>query len=240
MDALRFSVFELDRESEELTRAGRRVAIAHQAFVVLWILASRAGAVVTRDELRRALWGDGTHVDFDRSLNFCIASVRRALGDDARSPRFVETIPKCGYRFIAEVRAIESDLDATVAAPSGRANALSESRPPSRLPWAAALAVIVLQAPGVIGAHTRATTAPEALSAFERGDYEEALRRDARFAEAHYALAARYLDLGEQRAIPQRGALEIARAAAGRAVALEEAPESRRLLGSLKLIVDWD
>src|SRR6185295_5470645 len=101
MGAIRFSVFELDQSAGELTRLGRRIAIAPQPFRVLWHLSNRAGEVVSREELRRLLWGDHTHVDFDRSLNFCIAEVRRSLGDSARQPRFVETLPQRGYRFIA-------------------------------------------------------------------------------------------------------------------------------------------
>jgi DNA-binding winged helix-turn-helix (wHTH) protein len=107
MPVLRFSVFEMDASSGVLTRSGRRVALPPQPFAVLWLLASRAGTVVSRTELRFALWGSNTHVDFDRGLNFCIAAVRRALGDAARGSKFVETLPRHGYRFIAEVRLIE-------------------------------------------------------------------------------------------------------------------------------------
>jgi DNA-binding winged helix-turn-helix (wHTH) protein/tetratricopeptide (TPR) repeat protein len=228
MPGLRFSVFELHRESNELTRSGRRVAIPRQAFTVLWVLASAAGRVVSRDELRRALWDANTHVDFERGLNFVIATARRALADDARRPRFIETIPKHGYRFIAEVAKIE-----TLRPPALR------QVPGLRLAWAAAI-LLVFQAPVLLGVRTRETAAPGALAAFERGDYAEALRLDGRFAEAHYALAAHYMRLGEQGAIEQRRAFEVARAAVGRAIALEEAPESLKLLGSLRLIVDWD
>ena len=70
---------------------------------MLALLVGRPGALVTREELRREVWGDGTHVDFERGLNFCIAQIRTALGDSADAPRYLQTIPKQGYRFIAPV-----------------------------------------------------------------------------------------------------------------------------------------
>src|SRR4051794_29425982 len=103
MSVLRFGVFEMDSETGELRRQGRRVHITAQPFAMLWLLASRAGEVVSRDELRRQVWGSDTFVEFDRSLNFCIATIRAALNDNARSPRFIETLPRRGYRFLADV-----------------------------------------------------------------------------------------------------------------------------------------
>jgi TolB-like protein len=73
---------------------------------VLALLASRAGEVVSREELRQQIWNDGTFVDFERGLNFCISQIRTALNDSADSPRFIETLPRRGYRFIAPVNAI--------------------------------------------------------------------------------------------------------------------------------------
>src|SRR5215510_6303565 len=103
MAVRRFATFELDDEHGELRRQGRRIHLAAQPLKVLALLTSRAGEVVTRDELRRHVWGDDTFVDFDRSLNFLVAEIRSALRDDARSARFIETVPKRGYRFIADV-----------------------------------------------------------------------------------------------------------------------------------------
>ena len=100
---LHFAEFTLDPVSGELTRNGRPVPLEHQTSIVLARLVSGAGAVVTRAELAAALWGDGTHVSFDDGLNYCIRKVRAALGDDPRSPRFIETIPRRGYRFISPV-----------------------------------------------------------------------------------------------------------------------------------------
>ena len=100
-----FGLFELDPATGALTREGRPIGLQPQPARVLAILAGRAGEIVSREDLRAQIWNDGTHVDFERGLNFCIAQIRNALGDSADSPRFVETIPKRGYRFIAPVRA---------------------------------------------------------------------------------------------------------------------------------------
>ena len=100
---LRFGVFELDAHSGELRRDGAVVRLPPQPFKVLWLLASRAGDVVTREEIRQELWGQDTFVDFDGGLNFCINQIRKALRDSAESPRFVHTLPRRGYRFIASV-----------------------------------------------------------------------------------------------------------------------------------------
>lgn len=245
MRILQFSVFELDEESRELTRNGRRVAITHQAFVVLWILASRAGMVVTRDELRRALWSDDTHVDFERSLNFVVASVRRVIGDDARRPMFIETATKRGYRFIAGVRVKATDRAAVPVQIRAPAADLVAARPGWTASWrrwvlAAAIPIMCTQGSELVRAHTRATATPLAIAAFERGDYESAAAYDSRFAEAHFALASQYKMLGEMRAIAPRVALERARSSTRRAIALEDAPETRSLLGTLRLALDWD
>jgi DNA-binding winged helix-turn-helix (wHTH) protein/TolB-like protein len=99
-----FGPFEFDPDNASLMRAGMAVRLQPQPARVLALLVRRAGQVVTREELRQEVWGDGTTVDFERGLNFCVAQVRAALGDDADSPRFVETIPRRGYRFIAPVQ----------------------------------------------------------------------------------------------------------------------------------------
>ena len=100
---LRFGMFELDPETQQLRRAGLLVRIQPQPFKVLFVLASRPGAMVTRDELREALWGNETFVDFEPGLNYCIRQIRTVLGDDAQTPRYIETIPRRGYRFIFPV-----------------------------------------------------------------------------------------------------------------------------------------
>ena len=100
---LRFGSFELDGDSAELLRNGERIPLPPQPFKVLALLARSGGAVVTRDEIRTQVWGAGTHVEFDQGLNFCIRQIREALGDDANAPRYVETLPRRGYRFLTPV-----------------------------------------------------------------------------------------------------------------------------------------
>ncbi len=107
---LRFGGFELDRKAGELRTQGRLVPLTGQPLRVLDLLASNAGQVVTRDELQRAMWGADTHVDFEAGLSTCINQVRSALGDRAASPRFVETLPRRGYRFVAPVEPAGQDF----------------------------------------------------------------------------------------------------------------------------------
>lgn len=101
----RFGAFEADVRSGELRRAGVRIAIQSQPFQVLVRLLERPGEVVTREELRRELWSADTFVDFEHGLNVAVKRLRDALGDNASSPRFVETLPRRGYRFVAPVTA---------------------------------------------------------------------------------------------------------------------------------------
>lgn len=108
---LRFESFELDASSNELRKAGSLVKLQAQPFQLLVVLAERHGEVITREEIRRALWDDQTFVDFDRSINFCINQIRAALGDDPQSPRFIETVPRKGYRFIAAAAQSEEALE---------------------------------------------------------------------------------------------------------------------------------
>lgn len=100
---LRFGRFELDPRSGELRQNGELVKLPPQPFKVLALLAGREGQVVSRNEIREQIWSGETFVDFDQGLNFCIRQIREALGDDAEAPRFVETLPRRGYRFLMPV-----------------------------------------------------------------------------------------------------------------------------------------
>jgi Tol biopolymer transport system component/DNA-binding winged helix-turn-helix (wHTH) protein len=100
---VRFGVFELDLRSGELRKAGVRVGLQEQSRHFLAALLERPGDLVTREELRQRLWPDGTFVDFEHGLNAVVSRLRDTLGDSAESPRFIETIPRRGYRFIAPV-----------------------------------------------------------------------------------------------------------------------------------------
>ncbi len=99
----RFGLYEFDFRTGELRREGDVVKLPPQPARVLALLLAKPGEVVLRDELRAHLWGDETFVDFERGLNFCILQVRSALGDSSENPRFIQTVPRKGYRFIAPV-----------------------------------------------------------------------------------------------------------------------------------------
>jgi TolB-like protein len=101
--SLRFATFELDVRSRELRQGGRRIPLQDQPFEVLRALLERPGDIVTREELQRRLWPDGTFVDFEHGLNAAVKRLRAALGDTADNPRFIETLPRRGYRFITKL-----------------------------------------------------------------------------------------------------------------------------------------
>ena len=106
-EVVRFGTFELDPSSGELRRQGQRVALQSQPAQVLALLVRSPGQIVTREELRRAVWAADTFVDFDTALNVAVNKIRQALRDSAATPRFIETVPKHGYRFLAEVFPVE-------------------------------------------------------------------------------------------------------------------------------------
>lgn len=106
---VRFGPFEADLDARELRKRERKLRLQEQPFVVLAYLLERAGTVVSRDELRAHLWPADTFVDFDHSLNTAVNKLREVLGDSATSPRFIETVARRGYRFVAEVQWGEPD-----------------------------------------------------------------------------------------------------------------------------------
>ena len=117
---LRFESFELDIGSRELRKgATTRVRLHEQPFEILRMLLERPGHVVTRDELQQRLWPRGTFVDFEHSLNAAVKRLRATLGDDADNPRFVETLPRRGYRFMAAPEAKTAHLDAAAGPAPG-------------------------------------------------------------------------------------------------------------------------
>ena len=120
---IKFADFTVDLQAGELRKNGTRVHLQEQPFQILVILTQRAGEVVTRQELRQHLWPADTFVDFDNSLNAAIAKIREALGDSAEAPRFIETLPRRGYRFIGSLTSKEEPSDgkasAILALPSG-------------------------------------------------------------------------------------------------------------------------
>jgi DNA-binding winged helix-turn-helix (wHTH) protein len=117
--SFRFGVFEVDFRSGELRKKGTRIRLQGQPFVLLVTLLKQRGEVVTREELRRALWPEDTFVDFDHSLGTAINKLREVLGDSAANPRFIETLPRRGYRFIAPVEAVGESENTPVVSLAG-------------------------------------------------------------------------------------------------------------------------
>ncbi len=122
---LRFGVFQVNLAARELRKHGVRMRLPAQPFCVLSILLDRPGEIVSRDEMHDKLWDSHTFVDYERSLNSAIRKLRAVLGDSQESPRYIETVPRLGYRFIAPVEEISSgDTPVTEAlepAPAGAA-----------------------------------------------------------------------------------------------------------------------
>ena len=126
---LRFSVFELDRNSGELFKQGRKVKLQGQPFELLVALLERPGEVLTREDLRERIWPSDTAGDFDHGLNRAVNKVREALGDSADMPRFIETLPRRGYRFIGSIQEERPELpDPEISAPPVPAGAPESPR----------------------------------------------------------------------------------------------------------------
>src|SRR5262250_2431741 len=113
VQVIRFGVFEANLRSGELRKSGIRIKLHDQPFQILAMLLERPGELVTREELRQKLWPADTFVDFNHGLNNAVLRLREVLGDSADSPRFIETIPRRGYRFIVAVTSV-SDCQRTL------------------------------------------------------------------------------------------------------------------------------
>ena len=100
---LRFGVFELNLDTEEVRKSGTIMKLAPQPFRLLALLATHSGQIVPREEIQEQLWGEETYVDFEQGMNHCIKQIRTVLGDNADNPLYVETLPRRGYRFLAPV-----------------------------------------------------------------------------------------------------------------------------------------
>jgi len=167
---IRFGVFELDLATGRLSKNGAHVKLQEQPFQVLAALLEKRGEVVTKEELQERIWKDDTFVDFDRSLATAINKVRQALGDSASHPRFVETIPRRGYRFLADVSPAASE--ASVGRPGSVRLAFV---------WAAGLVVAIAAAAFLLGRMgTESNEPPTAfvampLTSFLGGEYHPAI-----------------------------------------------------------------
>src|ERR1700680_801665 len=106
---VRFGTYEVSLQAGEVCKGGLRIKLQQQPMKLLEILLERPGEVVTREELRSRVWPNESFGDFDQAVNTAIAKLRSALGDSAESPRYIETLPKRGYRFIADVSFVDAD-----------------------------------------------------------------------------------------------------------------------------------
>jgi DNA-binding winged helix-turn-helix (wHTH) protein/TolB-like protein len=154
----RFGAFELDLDAGVLHCHGRRVPLQEQPARILALLVSRAGEVVTREELRQLVWTDDTFVEFDASLNSAITKIRRALRDSANAPRFLETVPKRGYRFLADVHGLAAGSGSMVlavpevTAPPAAPSEMGARQAPPDAPRAHKTALLVIVAAALLSA----------------------------------------------------------------------------------------
>jgi DNA-binding winged helix-turn-helix (wHTH) protein/TolB-like protein len=174
----RFGIFEFDAGARELRRDGRPVRLQSQPAQLLAFLLEHAGEVVSRDDLRNTIWGTETFVDFERGLNFCIAQVRSALDDDATSPRFIRTIPKRGYQFIAPVQRLNDSMAKSETSTISRRSTVSKAA------WASGvLLLLALSALGGYWARSLAMAKRQPIVAVVRFDNETADATMTRFAD---------------------------------------------------------
>ncbi len=152
---VRFGAYELDVASMELRKNGVRLHLQEQPFLVLATLVSRPGEVVTREEFQHQVWANDTFVDFDQSLNKAVNRLREVLNDDASQPRFIETIPRRGYRFVAHVQNLSPPSEGAPPPPLGPDSAAvppgipaQPARRKPRWPYAAAVVVAITAATG--------------------------------------------------------------------------------------------
>lgn len=208
----RFADFELDGRSRELRKRGRRLRAQQQPLQILTMLVAAPGDVVTREELRERVWGKSTHVDFDRGINKAINRLRQLLGDDQARPRFIETLPKRGYRFVAEVTQLGSRRQIKDEAKEAylKARHFWNKRTPDDL--------------------------KRSIEYFHR-----AIERDPDYPLAWTGLADAHLVIGILGLQPPSEVFPPAKAAAERALALDESlAEGHTILAEIQKLYEWN
>jgi len=164
-----FDVFEVDLRAQELYKSGHRIKLQVQPFQVLAMMLERPGEVVTREEMQKRLWPADTFVDFDHSVNTAVKKLRQALGDDKDKPRYVETLPKRGYRFLAAVKGPAGTKQMGDSAGSA-ASAVARATPETAAsPWVGRVAKLACEK-----GHPFAVLAADAPTAAERQKLDRA------------------------------------------------------------------
>jgi DNA-binding winged helix-turn-helix (wHTH) protein len=207
-----FGDFQPDCRARELKKRGRRLRVQQQPIQILSLLVTAAGEVVTREELREAVWAHDTHVDFDRGINKAITRLRQILNDVSGRPRFIETVPRRGYQFLAPVTRVSA---VRVISPEVR-----ETLPKAR--------------------HFSGKQTAQALA--RSVDYfRETIERDPECADAWAGLAETYVVLGIFGLKPSHEAFPAARSAAERALALDGSrAQALTVLADVRKFYEWD
>ena len=228
---LSFGPFEFDRQSGELRKHGMRVRLADQPRAVLELLLDHRGEIVTREEIRQRLWAADTFVDFDAGLSSVVRKLRDALGEAADHPRYIETVPRRGYRFVATA--------ATLTGAARRASGGAAAPAPKRAVWIAAAIAMSIGALVFAEIESRPRISPEANDAFLKGvaaagresvagfrtavDYfEQATRKEPTFALAYARLAEAQIQLVYAGQFAPRDIVPRADLAARKALALDD------------------
>ena len=207
-----FGEFELDWPSRELRKRGKRLRVTQQPLHTLVLLVNAGGTVVTREELRGALWQGGTFVDFDRAINKTINQLRQLLGDDVERPRFIQTVPRCGYRFVAPV--------ARASLQPAQNPQVSEALLKARYFW-------------------NKRTGENVVRSVEF--FRQAIEQDPMCVDAWAGLAQSRATVGVLGLQPPHDAFGAARAAAERALALNDATVDAHIaLGDVYRFFEWD
>lgn len=217
---VRFGSFETDLDVGELRKCGHPIHLRDQSFQVLAALLENAGRVVTREDLCRRLWHGEVFVDFENNLNAVVARLRQALSDTAEHPRFIQTLPKRGYRFIAPVERMSTD-SASGARPTNNPDAYHEY---------------------IQGRHLMDRIVPDSFAA-ARQHFEKALALDPLYADAYDGLAENCWHLGYFGFMPPRRAFSAGIVHALRALEIDnDRAETHALLGQFHKISEynWD
>lgn len=260
-----FGVFEADLQAGELRKAGSRIKLQAQPFRVLALLLQRSGEVVTRDEIARELWGGETFVDFDQSIGAVMRKLRRALGDTAASPRYIETLREKGYRFLVP------PVDAGPAPPASSQSSRRALPAPIIATAATSLLVTLMlsgwylpksrDAAGSVETQRRAPERSQNLDAYiayQKGRYlwktrtqsavetsieyfQQAVNLDPEYAAAYAALAEAYIVLNFYSGRNAKAPVERAKAASARALQLNpSAAGAHAALAYIKFNYEWD